>query len=1184
AGTRDACAPRTDSSARPIPLSLQYADYAAWQRRTVASGAFDSHREYWRRQMEGACLSIELPFDRRRPEPPTNRGGRGEFFLEPALVENLERFGASHQATPFMAWLAVFATYLSRISGQRDLVIGTPLAGRDRPEVQPLIGFFLNTLPLRVRIDEPADFRALLGGVRTSVLEGFEHGELPLDEIIPAGSTVRRGAGSSLFPVMFVLHDDAPASWNLSGTKAEPLRSSMGTAKADLTLFLGRMDDGRLRGSFEFSTDVFETATIDRAMAQFVRLVRSITRAPDAAIHTLDILPDGERRQVLHAFNDTEKPYARDATVHALFEEHARLSPDAVALALRKQRVTYADLNRRANHLARRLCDTGVESGARVAVLLDRSIEFVVSVLAILKAGAAYVPIGTDFPAERVRFILQDAAVRAVITQGEFSAKLKADGFNVLDPADDADPARGASDDLDISTVHGNTHGTCAATSPAYVIYTSGSTGRPKGVVVPHRGIVRLVRGQTYASFDAGTRLMLMASVAFDASTFELWGALLNGGTCMIFPDRWPEPDSLEAAWREHGVSCVFLTSGLFNQIADERPAALATVGHVLTGGEVMSSPHRRRALEAVPSLRLTHVYGPTECTTFATAFEIPREPAACREPEPIGGPVAHTRACILDPHGNPSPIGVRGELCLGGDGVALGYLNRPELTAERFVPDPCSGEAGARLYRTGDQARWLADGTIEFLGRLDGQIKLRGFRIELGEIESVLSQHPDFAQAAVALREVNGNKELHAHLVARDGATLSGSEIRNWLSARLPDYMVPARYALLERLPLNANGKVDRQALPGIDHGEPACAEEHAAPRTPAEVALAAIWERVLGRERIGIRDNFFDAGGTSLLAMRLVHEIRREFNRPLPLAGLFAAPTIERLARRFETNAADEHAVGANALRGSGSGTPLFHMPGLGGFGFLPAAMARQIGKDRRFFDGLQHRGVDGRQKPLDRVETIAANLIAQIREVCPSGPYSLTGYCYGGVVAYEVARQLTAAGEKVKGVVMWDSFPARCWRWRSPTGILRALRRRLAGSTPAERFTFFRKQAGRLRGTSKRMAKRALGRRDLPGPAAREGLSPGIRETIIADYRALGAYKPRPYAGPVLLLRTKENERERIAHERLPLNGWDTLLLGRADVVDFPCEHLEILQEPVASEAAGRMAAFLREADES
>ncbi len=1158
------------------PLPLQYADYAAWQSRCVAGPDMARHRDYWRKQLEGAPLAIDLPFDRAQTAAFSGAGAVCRFSFERALAGPLEDIGRRDGATPFVIWLAAFAALLSRLSGQDDLVIATPFAHRQRPEAQRMIGFFLNTLPLRLRVDGAAGFSALVRSVRTAALDGFEHGELPLDEIVTESARDRSSMLPGFFPVMFVLQHDAVDSFVFPGTTTEPLPVRQGTAKALLTLFLRRGSDGSFSGSIEFSAGAFTEATITRIIAQFRQLLESFVHEPDAPIASAGLLPPEQRRQLLEKFNPPVVAYPRESTVDALFARQAALTPRATALICDTQRLSYGELALRAQRLGGHLRRLGVKRGALVAVHLDRSIEFVVTVLAVLESGAAYVPLDTTAPGERLRFILEDTRASVVVCRGPLPTGFEALEAVVVDLARDA-RAIAESECAEARAAHG-------PDEPAYVMYTSGSTGRPKGVVVPHRGIVRLVRGQTYAAFEPGERFLLLASTAFDASTFELWGPLLNGATCVIHPEHWPELDRLERVVRKHKVTCLWLTAGLFNHIVDDRPWVLAGVRRVLTGGEVMSPPHCRRALEALPSLRLTNGYGPTECTTFATTFAIPDDPADCPEPVPIGRPIAHTRCYILDPHGNPCPIGVRGELYLGGDGVALGYLNRPELTAGSFVPDPFSGDASARLYRTGDQARWLADGTIEFLGRLDGQIKLRGFRIELGEIESVLAQHSDLVQAVVALREVDGNKELHAGLVPRAGATLSVEEIRKWLSPRLPDYMIPARYAVLDRLPLNANGKVDRQALLAVEHRELAREAEHVAPRTDVEVALTAIWQRVLGRERIGIRDNFFDVGGTSLLAMRLAHEVRREFNRPLPLAGLFAAPTIERLALRLERGGSGEQAVGAKALRGSGSGTPLFHMPGLGGFGFLPPVVVRRIESERQFFDGLQHRGIDGHEKPLDRVEAIAANLIAQIREVCPAGPYSLTGYCYGGVVAYEVARQLTAAGERVKGVVMWDSFPARCWRWRGPTGILCALRRHPAGSTPAERFAFVRQQAGRLLRTSKRMAKRALGRRDLPGPAAREGLSPGIREAIIADYRALGDYKPRPYAGRVLLLRSKEDERERIAHERRPLNGWDGLLLGHVDVVDFPCKHQEILEEPVASEAAERMAAFLREADES
>ncbi|MGH8017132.1 MAG: amino acid adenylation domain-containing protein, partial [Opitutaceae bacterium] len=603
--------------------------------------------------------------------------------------------------------------------------------------------------------------------------------------------------------------------------------------------------------------------------------------------------------------------------VHALFAEQARRTPAAPALIADDLVLSYAELDARAERLSRRLMRAGIGDGDFVAVYLERSVELVIAFLAILKSGAAYLPLSTAHPDERNLLMIEDAGARVIIASGTLPETWRTSARTIVDPSIGGSTSvwtTSPADDTEVVPPTRSLENECASpdsAKPAYVMYTSGSTGRPKGVVVPHRAIVRLVRGQSYARFDSTQRFLLLASPAFDASTFELWGPLLNGAACVVFTPRWPDLEQIERTVRAQGVTCLWLTAGLFNQIIDERPGVLASVQHVLAGGDALSVAHVRRALDLLPRLKITNGYGPTESTTFACTMEITREVAASAERIPIGRPIAHTTCVILDPRGRPVPIGVPGELHIGGDGLANGYLGDSTRTDERFVPDKFAAEPGARLYRTGDRCRWRPDGTIDFLGRLDDQVKIRGFRIEPGEIEAALAALPEIAQAALVVREdLPGGKQLAAYVVTRGKTEASAlaRTLRDRLAATLPDYMLPASFTMMDRLPLTANGKVDKRRLPPPSSARSYAqsAHEKIAPRSGLEVEIAAIWSELLGVSDLGVHDNFFDRGGHSLLAMRLVLRLRRALSLEIPLRYIFESPTVVRMAESLGRSSA--------------------------------------------------------------------------------------------------------------------------------------------------------------------------------------------------------------------------------------------------------------------------------------
>jgi amino acid adenylation domain-containing protein len=699
---------------------------------------------------------------------------------------------------------------------------------------------------------------------------------------------------------------------------------------------------------------------------------------------------------------------------HEFFEEHARRTPDSIAVIFQGVETTYRELNERANRLAHFLRSLGLSPGKVVGVLADRSADLIISFLGILKAGGAYLPLDTSHPPERLSEMLEDAEAAHVIAAQSLPRLLQDRAWTAIDLKADADSIA--------AQPSSNLRAIGDAESPAYVMYTSGSTGRPKGVVVPHRGVVRLVRGQSYARFDSSQRFLLLASPAFDASTFELWGALLNGAACVVYPERLPDFEALEKFIQAHKVTCLWVTAGLFNAIVDDHPTMFEGVPHVLTGGEALSVPHVRNALKLYPNLRLTNGYGPTEGTTFTSTFDVSPDMEFSSGSVPIGRPIASTRVYILDPGRQPVPIGSPGELHIGGDGVALGYVNQPDLTAERFIDDPFDGPAGSRLYRTGDICRYLDDGNIEFLGRSDSQVKIRGFRIELGEIEARLREHPDVRQVAVLLREDHpGDKRIAGYIVPQlPNAPPEAANLRRHLQARLPDYMVPSAFLFLDALPLTPNGKVDHKGLPAPP-SRPRVAQAYVDPRNPIEESLAVLWCELLQIEQVGIDDNFFELGGHSLLGVQLVERMNRQFGATFRAVDLFRRPTIAELGSIL---AASSPATGGNKfLSELRPPTTRGSVVWIGGhFTELLKSLPAGVGFCRLGLDGMDtetfHR--------LD-VDATVERYTAELLQADLTGPLAISGFSYSGLLAYALALRLRQAiSERVEVVLLEPSIP--------------------------------------------------------------------------------------------------------------------------------------------------------------
>lgn len=871
----------------PLPdLPLQYADFAVWQREWITGGVLDEQLAYWKKQLSGDLPMLDVPTDHPRPQRMTYRGADKDFYLTHDQLERLNELAHREGATLFMTLMAALLTLLHRYTGQDDIILGAANAGRNHAEIEKLIGFFVNTLVLRTDLSGNPKFTELLARVREVALGAYEHQDVPFEKLVEELQPERDMSRHPFFQVMVNFQNalaETPASHGLQITPID-----IGNlTRFDLELHLWAEPDG-LIGNFIYSTDVFEQPTIARMLRHVETLLDGIAANPQARLSELPLLTKEEQEQ-FRDWNQTSTEYERDQCVQQLVETAVARQPDAIAISYGAEQITYCELNTRANQLAHYLRRRGVGPDVRVGVLVDRSVELIVALLAILKAGGTYVPLDGSYPAQRLRFMLEDAGVTLMLTKHEQPEVLTEGEVVYLDHGWEQFE----------SESHENPSIVTSAGDLAYVMYTSGSTGQPKGVGVPHRAINRLVRNTNYVQLDESDRIAQVSNVSFDAATFEIWGALQHGAQLVgIDKETMLSPVEFKRALAEQNISAMFLTTALFNQIAQSLPETFAPLRYLLVGGEALDPPSIRRVVERGKPRHLLNGYGPTESTTFATWYEVQHVEANART-IPIGKPLSNTETWVLDQHMQLAPVGVTGELYIGGDGLARDYLRRPELTAEKFVPHPYSTEPGARLYRTGDLVRYLSDGNIEFLKRVDQQVKLRGFRIELGEIEAALQEHPAVRESIVIAREeVPGDKQIVAYVVRDPDFQSTTEELRNWLRTRLPAYMMPSSFVVLNELPLNANGKVDRRALPAPDSAQYTTEETFIAPRTPEEKTIAEIWAEVFDGRSINVEANFFELGGHSLLATRVISRIREKCGVELPLRLLFDSPTIAALA----------------------------------------------------------------------------------------------------------------------------------------------------------------------------------------------------------------------------------------------------------------------------------------------
>jgi len=882
-------------------LKVQYADYAIWQRRWIKGEVLQSQLKYWTDQLAGAPLQLQLPTDRSRPAVESFRGGTLKFHLPAKLIKALEELARRDGGTLFMAFLAAYQLLLSRWTGQQDIVVGSPIAGRKNREVEELIGFFVNTLALRTEVAEDLTFRQLLERVKVGTLGAYANQDLPFEQLVMKLRPERNLTRQPIFQVMLSLQNFPEEQLELPELTWEWSSIEHETAHFDLTLYLYGAPDGCL-GVFEYATDLFDLGTIERMARHLRALLEGIIADSDSPIHRLPMLGEAEKQQLLIEWNATATSL-NEICVHEIFEEQVRRTPHAVAVVYEGESLTYAELNGRANQLARYLINRGVGPDQLVGVCIERSLGMVIGLLGILKAGGAYVPLDPTYPTERLTYMLEDAAPQLVLTQGELMGVLpdiKVEHILL---------------DAKLKEIAGHIAGNVSATdlgmtvqNLVYVIYTSGSTGRPKGTEMPHRSMVNLIEWhrKCFGPFE-GRRVLQFSALSFDVAFQEMFSTLCTGGTLVLLGE-WLRRDAraLTEFLITHSIETLFVPPLMLHSLAeysDIISAARGTLQDIIVAGEQLRvTPEISNFFKRLNGCRLHNHYGPTE-THVVTALTLTGDPDGWPPLPAIGSPISNTRIYVLDSRRQPVPVGVVGEIYIGGSGVARGYRARSDLTAGRFISDPFGADPNARLYKTGDLGRWRANGTLEYLGRNDDQVKIRGYRIELEEVEAQLARHDQVKEAAVIAREDSlGQKRLVAYVTSRDQHGPTVEKLREHLNGVLPEHMVPAAYVILKSLPLTPSGKLDRSALPAPNLGA-YVSRDYEPPNGEVECILAGIWQALLHVDRVGRHDNFFELGGHSLLGVKLIATIAERFAVTLSAIAVFQYPTVQQMAKIVES-----------------------------------------------------------------------------------------------------------------------------------------------------------------------------------------------------------------------------------------------------------------------------------------
>jgi amino acid adenylation domain-containing protein len=1169
----------------PSPLSeppLQYAEYALRQRERLRGEMLERPIAFWRKQMAEAPPVLNLLTDRPGPAERTERGGRLTAMLDAPLVRALKDLGRGEGATLFMTLLAAFQALLGRIAGTSDIAVACPVAGRNDPALEDLIGPFINTLPFRTKLEESTSFRTLLSRTRTHVLEALAHSDVPFEKLVEELKLERLAGNGPFFQVFFQLRNFPEREVEFPGLSASPFVVDPGLTPFELALELWETRAG-LACSLDYSLDLFERQTASRLVDRYRALLKAVVADPDQPIEDVPLFTDLERDQVLRGWNATALDLPFETCLHRLFEDQCARTPEAVAVVLPDVdgggstlpgELSYAELNRRANRLAHHLRACGARPDVPVAVVAERSLEMVVGLLGVLKSGAAYLPIDPATPVAWRKVIFDDARPLAVVTQPHLAYALAGLGPDVavVALAGPAEDPPGPESNPDSANAPGDL---------AYVIYTSGSTGLPKGVMNEHRAVCNMILWMQHA-FPIGPadRVVQKTPYTFDLSVWEFFWPLMAGARIVLAqPGGQRDPSYLARLFKQARVSiCSFVPSALGPFLDDPgAPSCRKSLRRVFSIGEPLTTSLRDQFFRRLgPAVELHNLYGPTEAAVEVTHHHC--IPDAGPQPIPIGRPIANTRVYVLDERGRPRPIGVPGELYLGGVCVARGYLNRPDLTAERFASDPFADEAGqtggmaARIYRTGDRGRWRPDGSIEFMGRLDDQVKVRGVRVEPGEVAAVLARHPGVADAAViAIEQPSGGALLTAYVVPRGRGIppLTEAVLRSFVATELPETSIPSKFVTLDAIPLTNAGKVDRGALRALVSTPVASPMSARVPSDETEAALVELWREFFPGRSIGVQDDFFALGGRSLVAVRLLARVKERFGYAPPLTALLRAPTIERLAAAIRDRPRAVAMSPLIALNTEGNveaeAPALVCFPGSGGTllgpGLALAGLARLMGPAFPFYAvsfGDPPPGLD----LAELLPAIAERFLVDLRAVLTRGPYHLGGYSRGGLIALEVARRLIADGETVALLALLDVHGPNYPRRREWPEWLSAHAANLRRLSTIEKLRY---GAGKLR---EKLCQTTPHRSSAVDPSV---ALMGSQKNYLRSLKH--------YPGRITLFRAAiQPDGARFSFDD-PTNGWGAIALGGVGVISVPGDHLTMLEPPNLPHLANVLRACLR-----
>jgi len=1136
---------------RPPQLSIQYGDYALWGRRSIPNESHQSQSHFWKNQLKGKLPTLELPCDKQRPAVQSFKGSNVFFNIPKPLTQKLQALGAKQGCTFFMVVLAAFQVILYRYSGAEDFVIGTPLSNRAMPELETMIGNFLNIVPLRADLSGNPTFRALLQRVREVTLDAFSNKDLPFEKVVENLQFERDPSRNPIFQVMLQV---LPATkMKMGELEISNFHFDLKFAQFDLSLHLYE-EEGGYTARFEYCSDLFNADTIERLSLHFMKLLEEIAVNPDRSIYETSILTQGERRQILFDWNDTAADYPKDKCLHQIFEGIAAKGVHRVAAEFDGKTLTYGEVNERANRLANYLVKSGVTPESIVGIFVERSVDLLVGLLGILKTGAAYVPMDPLFPPDRLVYMMADAGISTLVAHEDLLKLLpQSDRKTVCIDTQwsEIEKEDGSSPDVPADSKF-----------LAYTIYTSGSTGKPKGVMIEHRSVVNfLFSMQKELSFKEEDVLVAVTTISFDIAVLELFLPLITGAKVVIAGKNEVIDGNLLLELIERTGATALQATPATWKLMIEAGWGKAPNLKMMCGGEPLPRELANQMLER--SGELWNMYGPTETTIWSSLQKI--EPGD--DPILIGPPIANTQFYVVDKELEPVPIGVAGELLIGGDGLARGYFNRPDLTAEKFIADHFRKD-GSRVYRTGDLARFRSNGIVEFLGRLDFQVKVRGFRIELGEIEHLLNQHNDIKEVVVVAQiDERQDVRLAAYIIPVDGKELNGSALRKYLAKKLPEYMVPSFFIEMDSFPLTPNAKIDRKAFPKPDTSLLKSERECVAPRDELEMQLAAIWQKALNVKRLGINDNFFELGGHSLLAAQVFARINKKIGMNLPLAILFQAPTIRQLGVLIRQKDWKPSWKSLVPIQATGDKPPLFLVHGAEGNVLLYRNLAHYLGDDQVVY-GLQSRGLNG-EEPLETdIRSMAEKYITDIKSVQPEGPYLLGGYCLGGTIALEMAHQLKAAGDDVPFLAMIETYNLKD-NPRKISFLLKASHR--FQNVYFQLRNFLQSQAGERRKYFQEKARVELSRFKIEVNILFSRILRKFNPNCDVKYqhllvnlvndRAQEQYEPENYDGKITLFRTKSNFSKFNDH----YFGWGDIASGRVCIVHMPNYPRGSLNEP-------------------